>query len=65
MWKNRAQQNIWNRDTRTSSRNGKRSIQLNGLESRFEIINKNIKELDNIFEKNSFDFIVTNPPYKN
>lgn len=42
----------------------KRSIQLNGLESRFEIINKNIKELDNIFEKNSFDFIVTNPPYK-
>lgn len=42
----------------------KRSIQLNGLESRFEIINKNIKELDNIFEKNSFDFIVIKPPYK-
>lgn len=42
----------------------KRSVALNNLESKIEIINKNIKELDETFEKNSFDSIVTNPPYK-
>lgn len=41
-----------------------RSVQLNNLENKIEIINKNIKDLENIFEKNSFDAIVTNPPYK-
>ena len=41
-----------------------RSIKLNNLENKFEIINTNIKELDNIFENNSFDAIVSNPPYK-
>ena len=38
----------------------KRSAKLNNLEERFEIINENIINL----EKNSFDVIVTNPPYK-
>lgn len=41
-----------------------RSIKLNNLEDKIEIINENIKSLANIFEKNSFDAIVTNPPYK-
>ena len=42
----------------------KRSVRLNGLENKIEIINKNIKDLEEIFEKNTFDAIVTNPPYK-
>jgi len=41
-----------------------RSIKLNDLEERFEIVNKNIKDLKDIFEENSFDAIVSNPPYK-
>ena len=41
-----------------------RSIKLNHLENKFKIINEDIKNLDKIFEKNSFDVIVTNPPYK-
>lgn len=42
----------------------KRSAKLNNLEDKFEIINKNILELKNIYDTNSFDVIVTNPPYK-
>lgn len=42
----------------------RRSVILNELENKIEIINKNIKELEEIFERNSFDSIVTNPPYK-
>jgi len=38
--------------------------ELNQLQEKVEIINKNIKDLKNIFEKNSMDAIVTNPPYK-
>lgn len=41
-----------------------RSIKLNNLENKFEIINTNIKDLKEIFENNSFDAIVSNPPYK-
>ena len=41
-----------------------RSAKLNNLEDRFEIINENILNLENIFENNCFDVIVTNPPYK-
>lgn len=41
-----------------------RSIKLNNLEDKFEVINTNIKELKNIFEEASFDAIVSNPPYK-
>ena len=41
-----------------------RSIKLNNLEDKFEIINTNIKELTTIFEEASFDAIVSNPPYK-
>lgn len=42
----------------------KKNIILNNLENRFEVINENITNLDNIYEKKSFDAIVTNPPYK-
>lgn len=42
----------------------KRSVVLNGLEDRIEMIHQNVKELEAIFEKNSIDSIVTNPPYK-
>lgn len=42
----------------------KRSIALNSLEEKFEILNNNIKEIDTILEKGTFDAIVCNPPYK-
>ena len=42
----------------------KRSISLNQLENKFELINDNILNLNHYFEKNTFDAIVTNPPYK-
>ena len=42
----------------------KRSVKLNNLEDKFEIINDNIKNITNKLTKNSFDAIVTNPPYK-
>ena len=42
----------------------KRSSQLNNLQDRFEVINSNIMDLNNIYAKQSFDVIVTNPPYK-
>ena len=41
-----------------------RSVKLNNLEDRFEIINDNIKNLNTIFENCSIDAIVSNPPYK-
>ena len=41
-----------------------RSIELNNLQDRFEIINDNIKNLDKYFELGTIDAIVTNPPYK-
>ena len=42
----------------------KRSVKLNNLENKIEIINKDILDLTDIFEKNSFDAIIANPPYK-
>ncbi len=42
----------------------KRSIDLNNLNDKFEIINANILDLNKIFNKNSFDVVITNPPYK-
>ena len=41
-----------------------RSIRLNDLQDKFEVINENILNLNNIYENQSFDVIVTNPPYK-
>lgn len=42
----------------------KRSIALNQLENQFKIINEDIINVTKILEKNTFDAIVTNPPYK-
>ena len=42
----------------------KRSIILNKLEDKFQILNENIKNLDEVLENQQFDAIVTNPPYK-
>lgn len=41
-----------------------RSIKLNGLEDRFSIINDNIQNLTSVFEAQSIDAIISNPPYK-
>lgn len=41
-----------------------KSIQLNQLKNKFKILNEDILNLNKIFEKNTFDAIVTNPPYK-
>ena len=41
-----------------------RSIKLNNLEERFKIVNEDIKNLMKIYGKQTFDVIVTNPPYK-
>ena len=40
-----------------------RSITLNNLEEKIEIINGDIKEIDKKFEKGKYDVIITNPPY--
>lgn len=42
----------------------KRSIKINNLEDRFEILNTNIKNINKEVKGDSFDFVVTNPPYK-
>ena len=42
----------------------KRSVLLNNLNNKVEIINSNIKDLKNQYNSNSIDAIVTNPPYK-
>ena len=41
----------------------KRSVQMNNLEERIEIVEGDIKEASEIFGKDSFDVVVTNPPY--
>ena len=42
----------------------RRSVQLNQLEERINIVCKDVKKLKEIYEAGSFDAIVTNPPYK-
>lgn len=42
----------------------KRSVELNGLEDKIEIINDDIKNINKYIENNSIDVIVSNPPYK-
>lgn len=39
------------------------SIEINGLTDQIKIINDDMKNLDKYFEINSFDVIVSNPPY--
>ena len=42
----------------------RRSVILNKLENKIEILNEDIKKISKKFPANSFDAIVTNPPYK-
>lgn len=42
----------------------KRSVKLNNLEDKIELINDNIKSLTTILGNNIVDVVVTNPPYK-
>jgi len=39
------------------------SVELNKLENRIKLINDDMKKLDQYFEANFFDVIVSNPPY--
>ena len=39
-------------------------IKLNNLEDKFNVINENILNLNKIYENQTFDVIVSNPPYK-
>ena len=39
----------------------RKSVEINGLEDQIEIVNKDIKETD--FEAESFDMVLSNPPY--
>lgn len=41
----------------------RRSVELNGLSGRIEIIHGDIKEADRLFDAASFDVITSNPPY--
>ena len=41
-----------------------RSIQLNNLEDKFNIINCNVKDILHNVRRESFDVVVSNPPYK-
>lgn len=42
----------------------KRSIALNNLEHKIEVLNIDLKETFNYLEPNSFDAVISNPPYK-
>ena len=41
----------------------KRSMQLNGLESKIDVVTGDIKEADRLFPLASFDVVTCNPPY--
>lgn len=42
----------------------RRSVKLNNLEDKIEILNIDIKNVFDVLKKNQYDAIVTNPPYK-
>lgn len=42
----------------------KRSVKLNNLEDKMDVLNINIKECTNYLEPHSIDAVVSNPPYK-
>lgn len=42
----------------------KRSVKLNSLENKIEILNMSILDLNNKYKRGSFDVVITNPPYK-
>ena len=42
---------------------GKKSIKINNLDNQIKLLNKDVKDLSNIFETDTFDLITCNPPY--
>ncbi|MDD2494360.1 MAG: methyltransferase, partial [Tissierellia bacterium] len=42
----------------------KRSVKLNNLEGKIEILNIDLKNATKLLDKNSFDCVISNPPYK-
>ena len=50
---------------RESAEMAARSVKLNGLEDKIEIIHGDIKDAGSIFKPSSIDVITTNPPYMN
>jgi FkbM family methyltransferase len=42
----------------------KRSVLLNNLQNKIEIVNMDIKDVPKAFGKSTFDVVITNPPYK-
>lgn len=41
-----------------------RSVKLNNLEDKIEVLNRDLKEIDDVFNPGSVDAITVNPPYK-
>ncbi len=41
----------------------KRSVNMNGLNDKIEIVNDDLKNIDSYMKHNSFDVVTTNPPY--
>jgi tRNA1Val (adenine37-N6)-methyltransferase len=41
-----------------------RNVNLNGLDERIEILQKDIKDLKKIYPANKFDFVFSNPPFR-
>lgn len=48
-----------------SAEMAQRSVKLNKLDEKIDIVQGDIKELGNIFKASSFDVVTTNPPYMN
>jgi tRNA1(Val) A37 N6-methylase TrmN6 len=41
----------------------RRSVKLNNLEEKIEIIEGDIRKIESLFPPHSFDYVITNPPY--
>ena len=46
-----------------SARMAKESVKMNGLEGKIEVVEGDIKKVEKIFPRHSFDAVTTNPPY--
>jgi tRNA1(Val) A37 N6-methylase TrmN6 len=41
----------------------RKSVKYNGLEDRINIVNEDLREIDTMYKMESFDMVVSNPPY--
>ncbi|HEX9830456.1 MAG TPA: methyltransferase [Thermodesulfobacteriota bacterium] len=41
----------------------RRNVRLNGFQEKIEIVEGDIREIDNYFAPGSFEYVITNPPY--